>query len=380
MRAVFDMNRSEIFLRAHLEGKRFEQHAIPLDLLRDLSAIEDLIVEAARWRYLQDHPERVRVPKGFTDTVFLSLSAIEAGSAIATINLVVKTEELFDQAELYFDRARESVLGAISAAGQSGPILEHLPDTLLNYFNRIGRGLRQQEALVLGDGRGVARARLTPPVRKTLVFATDKAKQYSEDVALRGYVPEADQERRTFQLQLAGGRRIGADIDPAHESVVIRAFNHYRDNMKISVQGVGVYDKANRLQRIESVDHVAELDPLDIAARIDELKLLTDGWLDGRGRAPDLGGLDWARELLETHLPDHVQLPYLYPKPDGGIQAEWSVGGIEISLELDLTEQSGDWHEFDPTSGAEVTETLDFREPAAISWVVSRLEELQLET
>ena len=106
---------------------------------------------------------------------------MESGSAITTINLVVKTKELFDQAELYFDRARESVLGAITAAEQSGPILEHLPDILLNYFNRIGRGLRQREALVLGDGEGVARARLTPPVRKTLVFATDKAKQYSED-------------------------------------------------------------------------------------------------------------------------------------------------------------------------------------------------------
>lgn len=373
------MIRSETFLRAHLEGERFEQHAIPLDLLRDLSAIEDLIVEAAKWRYLQEHPERVRVPKGFTDTVFLSLSAVEPGSAVATINLVVKTQELFDQAELYFDQARESVLGAISAAEQSGPILEHLPDTLLNYFNRIGRGLRQREALVLGDGEGVPRARLTPPVRKTLVFATDKAKQYSEEVTLRGYVPEADQERRTFQLQLAGGGRIGADIDPAHESVVIRAFNHYRDGMKISVQGVAVYDKANRLQRIESVDHVAELDPLDLAARIDELKLLADGWLDGKGRAPDPGGLDWARELLETHLPDHVQLPHLYPTPDGGIQAEWSLRGTEISLELNLEEQSGDWHELDPTSGEEVTEALSFSEPEAISWVVSRIEELQHE-
>jgi hypothetical protein len=123
-----------------------------------------------------------------------------------------------------------------------------------------------------------------------------------------------------------------------------------------------------------------EHDALDIAAQIDELKLLTDGWLDGRGKAPDPGGLDWARELLETHLPDHVQLPHLYPTPDGGIQAEWNLHGIEISLELDLTERSGDWHEYDSTPGAEVTETLDFREPGAISWVVSRLEELQHET
>lgn len=374
------MNRSEKFLKAHLEGERFEQHTIPLDLLRDLSAIEDLIVEAAKWQYLQDHPERVRVPKGFTDTVFLSLAAIESGSAVATINLVVKTEELFDQAELYFDRARESVLGAINAAEQSGPILEHLPDTLLNYFNRIGRGLRQREALVLGNTENIMRARLTPQVRKTLVFATDKTKQYSEDVTLRGYVPEADQEHRTFQLLLVGGRRIGADIDPAHESVVIRAFNHYREKMKISVQGVGVYDKANRLQRIETVDHVAELDPLDIAARIDELKLLTDGWLDGRGRALDSGGLDWIQELLETHLPDGLPLPYLYPTPEGGIQAEWSIGGTEVSLEFDLAQHIGEWHGYDPTTGAELVEVLNFNEPEAIGWVVQQLEKLQHET
>lgn len=233
---------------------------------------------------------------------------------------------------------------------------------------------------MLGDRDGVTRARLTPPVRKSLVFASDKARQYSEDVTLRGSVPEVDQERRTFQLQLAGGRRIGADIDPAHESVVLRAFNNYRDNMKISVQGVAVYDKANRLQRIESVDHVAELDPLDVAARIDELKLLTDGWLDGTAKAPDNGALEWVQELFETHFPNHLQLPFLYPTPEGGIQAEWSIGTTEITLEIDLTEQTGDWHEYDSEADDEITKSLLFSESDAIAWVVHRIEESQRET
>ena len=46
---------------------------------------------------------------------------------------------------------------------------------------------------------------------------------------------------------------------------------------------------------------------LDVAARIDELKLLADGWLDGRGRAPGPGGLDWARERYQRRLA-HSQL------------------------------------------------------------------------
>jgi len=374
------MNRLETFLRAQLEGSRFEQHAIPLDLLRDLAAIEDLVIEVAKWRYLQEHSERGRVPKGFTDTVFLALSAIEPGSAIAGIDLVVNSDELFDQTELYFERARGSILGAINAAAHSENILEYLPDNLLGYFNRVGRGLRDKETLVLGDRDGTIQSRLTQPVRKKLVFASERARQYSEDVVLRGLVPEVDQERRTFQLQLAGGRRVGVDIEPAHEDIVLKSFNNYRENMKISMQGVGFYDKAGHLQRIESVDHIVELDPLDVAARIDELRLLTYGWLDGLGKAPEQSGLDWVQELFDMNYPDHIPLPFLYPTPEGGIQAEWSIHTTEISLEIHLNEKTGVWHEYNSNGEYEDEKLLKLEDQKEFIWVVNRIEQLQRET
>jgi len=373
------MSRLETFLRAHLEGGRFEKHTIPLELLRDLSAIGDLVIEVAKWRYLQDHAGRARVPKGFADTVYLSLSEITPGSAVARIDLVVSSDELFDRAEQWFERARDSILDAITAADQSTPILKHLPDGLLSYFNRIGRGLREHEALVLGDRDEIRRARLTQQVRKRLVFATDQARQYTETVTLRGYVPEADQERQTFQMQLSDGQRVAAGLDPAHEDIVLRAFNGYRNRTKISVEGIGVFDKANRLQRLESVDHVAELDPLDIAARIDELRLLTNGWLDGRGTVPDRAELDWVQNLFEGHFPDQLQLPCLYPTPEGEIQAEWTMGTTEITLEIDPKSKSGNWHEYDLESGYEHSEALELANPEAIGWVVSRIGQLQRE-
>ena len=138
----------------------------------------------------------------------------------------------------------------------------------------------------------------------------------------------------------------------------------------------GIY----KIIRIESVDHVAELDPLDVAARIDELKLLTDGWLDGAGKALDSAALDWVQELFGTHFPNHLQLPFLYPTPDGGIQAEWSIGTTEITLEIDLKEQTGDWHQYDSESEDEIVESLHFKESDAIAWVVHRIEESQRDT
>ena len=373
------MSRLETFLAAHLEGGRFEQHTIPLDLLRDLSAIGDLVIEAAKWRYLQDHAGRTRVPKGFADSVYLSLSEIVPGSAVARIDLVVSSDELFGRAERWYELARDSILDAITAADQCMPVLKHLPDALLSYFNRIGRGLRDHEALVLGDRDGVRHARLTQQVRKKLVFATDQARQYTETVTLRGLVPEADQERQTFQMQLPDGQRVAADLDPAHEDIVLRAFNHYRGRMKIAIEGIGVVDKSGRLQRLESVDHVAELDPLDIAARIDELRLLTNGWLDGRGSVPERGELDWVQNLFEGNFPDHLQLPHLYPTPEGGIQAEWTIGTTEITLEIDPKDKSGDWHEYDIESGNDHSEALELADSGAIGWLVNRIGQLQRE-
>lgn len=64
------------FLTPRMVGPRFAEHAIPLELLKDLAVLEEMIIEVAKWCYLQDHPERKRSPKGFTDGVALKLSGV----------------------------------------------------------------------------------------------------------------------------------------------------------------------------------------------------------------------------------------------------------------------------------------------------------------
>lgn len=54
------------FLKPRMAGSRFDDHAIPLDMLKEFAVLEEMIVEVAKWHYLNDHPKRERSPRGFT--------------------------------------------------------------------------------------------------------------------------------------------------------------------------------------------------------------------------------------------------------------------------------------------------------------------------
>ncbi len=102
-------------------------------------------------------------------------------------------------------------------------------------------------------------------------------------------------------------------------------------------------------------------DPLDIRACLDEFRCLKDGWLDGRGLAPAPDGLDWLGDGFDRHFAADLPLPYLYPTPEGGVQAEWTIGDRDITLAFDLQARTAEWHCLRLGSkDAEVLE-LDFR-------------------
>jgi hypothetical protein len=109
---------------------------------------------------------------------------------------------------------------------------------------------------------------------------------------------------------------------------------------------------------------------------LEELKALKDGWLDGSGKAPPPEGLDWLASVLTSRYPPALPLPYAYPVENGGIQLEWSIKHREISLEVDLSTKSGQWHALDLDTNDEEVERLDLASEAGWSWAVDRLGEI----
>ena len=379
------MNRVE-FLRPRLCGARFEGGTIPLEVLKDLAMLEEMLIEVAKWRFLREHPKRQRLPRGFMKGIELKLSGIEKGSAVPVISLFdtsPRTSMMSGQNSSYFvsyfEQARESIVNAIKAADQNELAVNHLSKEHLAYFKRIGRSLRPDECIELVTPLHSTPVRLTQETRHKLILASSRVKkngEITESVALRGLIPEADQGQRTFKLQLLNGHTVTIPIPDPHIDTILKAFNGYRQNTRVLLQGVGKYDRQNRLVGVELFEHISLLDPLDIPARLNEFRDLKDGWLEGDGVAPSLEGLDWLAAGFDRHFPDDLPLPYLYPTPEGGVQAEWSLSENEISLEVDLVTRQGAWHQLDMNTNADEARKLNLDDVKGWTWVVAEIRKM----
>ena len=93
--------------------------------------------------------------------------------------------------------------------------------------------------------------------------------------------------------------------------------------------------------------------------RIQELKQMKDGWLDGGGKAPDKDGLDWFCDFFKEYYPDELPLPDIYPTIVGGIYLEWVFGEKNIDLEVVLVARRGELLILDILLGVEFFEKFD---------------------
>jgi hypothetical protein len=135
-------------------------------------------------------------------------------------------------------------------------------------------------------------------------------------------------------------------------------------------------DQVNNSSQTPEIEPTTLLDPLDVPARLEELKALRNGWLDGRGIAPDPAGLDWLAREIKTRYPGELPLPYIYPVAEGGVRLEWSITSHEVSLEIDLGGKSGEWHALDLDRDVDESRSLNLDDPASWDWMIRRLSEM----
>ena len=91
--------------------------------------------------------------------------------------------------------------------------------------------------------------------------------------------------------------------------------------------------------------------PMRKGGRCMELLDLAPGWLDGEGRPPSRKLLDLVGEWLEAHQRNNGQQPRLFPTPEGGVEAEWRIGRLVLSIEFDPSSATAEWHALDLDQG-----------------------------
>lgn len=210
-----------------------------------------------------------------------------------------------------------------------------------------------------------------------MVLATT-AKEHSNEVSVYGLVHELDLRTRTFQLTLLNGEILSQiPVEHQYDDAVLKAFNGFRDRVKVRIEGTGRFDRDNQLQSIEKIDRLTIIDPLDINARLDEFKLLQTGWLDGKGEALTVEGLNWLATSFSLNYPDDLPSPYLFPTPEGGVLAEWSFEPWAPSLEIELHRKQGIWHALNLETDEETVKALDLTNTDDWKWLVEQLRNLR---
>lgn len=324
----------DIFLAPVLRGRRFDGHTVPVEVLADLAAYKELVQEVARRLFLDSHPGRKRVPKGFEDSFRLTLKQIDRGSAIPVLIVEDGAEELTDENESgggdrlsgWFLGARDVIAECVLevAAGRQPPA--RFPREQLAAFNRFGRSLLPDESIELAPNLTTRGVTYNPIVRRQLVLL--QSDNYEKPLTLVGTVIEIHAENAHFTLRTPLGQFM-APYPVDLESTVIEALRN-RSKVDVRLMGMGSFDSSERLLRITDVTHMVPIDDAvseasaDIIRRLTAMAELQAGWLDGEGVAPERENITWASQILQEVIDrEGLVAPKIFPTPEGHILAEW---------------------------------------------------------
>ena len=359
-------NESNIFLSPRLVGKRFEQHGLPLDILKDFSVLDEMVKSVAKSLYKREHPERQRIPRNFLDDISLQIVGLEEGSTVAKIALVCLTASaglLPTPAQEYADRARDQIVSTIEDAARGNVASPtSLTQAQLMMFDRFGCSLRDGEAIVFPVAGTQRDVEFNKDVRRTLVSRAS-SNGYLEAVDVYGSVFELDQDRKSFTLNTTEGQRLQVkkyEDDQADD--VVSASAEYSKGRKVLIRGTGRYSASGRLESIETFEDITLLDVIDFGYQLAEIEALSSGWLDGKFGKFDKAQLRKLGNLFRENYTSEDD-PWLYPAQDNLLHAEWENGNWRLSMEIDLPNLKGDFYAVNIESDRDFSRVFDLQQP-----------------
>jgi hypothetical protein len=259
------LSRKEITV-LRFNGPRFEDHGLDVDVLSEIVAYKQLLLETAKELWRRSHPTRARLPKGFEDEITLKFFHLEAGSTgvplVREISPAKFPMAMFFDDEL--DEAAALLEDAIRAAGEGEAVPSKLPRSVIPLFGELGSSLRENEFLLISAGRPDDPGHYKPArydgvvKERILAWATEP---YTDNVDLTGEVRATDLDGLRFTLRLEGGGKVIGRFKPEHEAVVLEALGEH-SSRRMRVIGVGEYTPEDgELKQIVNVERIELIEP-----------------------------------------------------------------------------------------------------------------------
>lgn len=341
---------SKVFLAPRLSGPRFEDHSLPVGILEDFTALEELIIEIAKGIYIEENSNRRRVPKGFSESVYLKLTSIEEGSSVPkliitsliALNSALPIENIDNFS--YFEKAKDRIISIVKTVN-IGETIKEEDQKYLSYFNKIGKNLLDDESIDFGYdivNKLPSQAILDRRTRKKLLLSREQKNEYSETVKLFATVPTINQNEDKFSIESDEGI-IECELKDEIRSTVLTAVTEYKSKTFISLKGTGIYNWNDKLVRIEDIESIDILDSYDISLRLNELSKLQNNWYNGEGKSPNKSRLSNFGDLFNSYFNSKLPLPAVFPTLEGNIQLEWKKDNKNIILDVNISSLESDF-------------------------------------
>ncbi|MBU3660161.1 MAG: hypothetical protein FGM14_09840 [Flavobacteriales bacterium] len=356
---------SEVFFQPRLTGKRFDSHTLPVELLSDFAALEELIIELAKQKYLDAHPDRKRVPRGFADGISLNLATIEEGSVLTgfVLSSLLTANSLFstsDSTLTYFEQAKETFVTALEQAEKAEQI--GLTPRFIAYFNRIGKNLLDDEAIEFNPISTNHKATLNKQTRRRILLSVDQNAEYSENTTLIVQITELNKVKQTFSIQNHNVKIAGISIQPEHKENIYKAFDEFELGSYVKMKVEAQFNASNTISMINTLEHIDLLDAGDIEVRLEHISSLKEGWYYGEGKGFKKEEIMQLLLLFNANYPNELPNPNVFPTVEGKVQFEWSNDLYDLSLTIDTEKMLGDFHAITFSNEEEIERQLNLNE------------------
>ena len=115
----------------------------------------------------------------------------------------------------------------------------------------------------------------------------------------------------------------------------------------------------------------------DVPSRLNELRSMRDGWLtDEPSIAPSHEGLDWFSNAFTRIYPPDLPLPYIFPTPQGGIEAEWDIANKHAAFAVDIDAHWGKWLQWDINTDYLGSKDLNLNSEADWLYFITQIREM----
>lgn len=221
-------------------------------------AYKTILVETAKELWRRHHPDRVRLPANFEQSLVIKFYEIAHGSTTIPLFREMVAE---DQMPMWtgpdeLDQAVEVVADSIASAADNRPLPQALPKAVMPLFADFGKTLREDESILQKLPNRPLLVRYTAQARARLVEWTQK--DYDDRIDLTGEVRSADLDGCNFTLRLDDGSKIPGKFRPDQETRFTEALSRHASK-RLRIIGHAEFSAPNgRPKRIVSVDSVRD--------------------------------------------------------------------------------------------------------------------------